>query len=124
MLYKLLADIVVVVHFLWVVFLIFGAFLGARNRAVRRLHVAGLVFALILNIFGWYCPLTHIENWARSQHDPFLAYTGSFIIHYVEELIYVSLSRSSLLLLTLLLCGFNAWYYLRKRIWWQERGTQ
>ena len=121
MLYKFLADTVVLVHFLWVVFLIFGALLGARYRAVRRFHVVGLVFALILNVFGWYCPLTHIENWARSRHDPFLAYTGSFIIHYVEELIYVSLSRSTLLLLTFLLCGFNAWYYLRKRVVWKER---
>ena len=119
MLYKGLADIVVLVHFLWVVFLIFGALLGARYRAVRKFHVVGLVFALILNVFGWYCPLTHIETWARSRHDPFLAYTGSFIIHYVEELIYVSLSRSTLLLLTFLLCGFNAWYYLRKRVVWK-----
>jgi hypothetical protein len=98
------------------VFLIFGAFWGVRNRIVKILHVAGLVFALILNVFGWYCPLTHIEVWARLRHDPSLAYTGSFIIHYVEELIYVNLPRSSLLLITFLLCGFNAGYYLKKKV--------
>ncbi len=119
--YKILADIVVFLHFLWVVFLVFGAFLGVRIRFVKILHVAGLVFALILNLFGWYCPLTHIEVWARLRHDPSLAYMGSFIIHYVEELIYVNLPRSSLFILTFLLCGFNVWYYLRRSTLWKER---
>lgn len=115
MLYRVVADIVVLAHFLWIVFLIFGAFWGVRNRAVKLFHVAGLAFALTLNVFGWYCPLTYIEVWARVRQDPSAAYTGSFIVHYVEELIYVNLPTSSLLLLTLLLCGFNAWYYIRKR---------
>jgi hypothetical protein len=120
MLYKLLADITVLLHLLWIVFLVFGAFLGKRNRVVRILHLGGLVFALVLNVFGWYCPLTHIELWARLRHDPSLAYTGSFIIHYAEELIYINLPRSSLLVLTILLCGFNAWYYLSKGVVWKK----
>lgn len=115
MLYRVIADIAVIVHLIWIVFLIFGAIPGVRFRAARLLHLAGLLFALVLNIFGWYCPLTHLEFWARSRHDPALAYTGSFVIHYAEELIYVSLSRASLVVMTLLLCGFNAWWYLRKR---------
>jgi hypothetical protein len=115
MLYRILADIALLVHFLWIVFLIFGAFLGVRFRAAKVLHIAGLGYALVLNALGWYCPLTHVEIWARTRHDPAIAYTGSFVIHYVEELIYVNLPRSSLLVLTVLLCAFNTWYYLRKR---------
>lgn len=115
MVYKVTADIVVLVHFLWVVFLIFGAFAGVRWRAVKVLHLAGLGYAFVLNLFGWYCPLTHVEVWARSRHDPGLAYTGSFIAHYAEELLYVGLPRHTLLVLTVILCGFNGWYYLRKR---------
>jgi hypothetical protein len=121
MLYKVIADIAVLVHFLWIVFLLFGAFLGVRYRAVKLLHLAGLGYAVVLNLFGWYCPLTHLELWARLRHDPSLAYTGSFIIHYLEDLIYVSLPRSSLLVLTILVCGFNAWYYLRKSALWRRR---
>ncbi|MCK5235647.1 MAG: DUF2784 domain-containing protein [Deltaproteobacteria bacterium] len=108
-------------HLLWIIFLIFGAFLGVRNRVVRILHIAGLAFAVVLNVFGWYCPLTHIELWAKLRHDPSLAYTGSFIIHYAEELIYVNLPHSSLLVLAILLCGINAWYYLSKSAVWKRR---
>ena len=86
MLYKILADIVVLIHFLWIVFLFFGAFWGIKNKAGRIFHLSGLAFAFILQIFDWYCPLTHLEVWLRSKHSPFLTYAASFIIHYVEKI--------------------------------------
>jgi hypothetical protein len=43
-----------------------------------------------------------------------LTYTGSFIIHYVEEIVYVELSRTLVLVLTVILCALNTWLYLRK----------
>jgi len=51
----------------------------------------------------------------RSKHDLTLAYKGSFIIHYVERIVYIELSRHLILILTLFLCGFNAWFYLKKK---------
>lgn len=116
MLYKILADIVVLIHFLWIVFLVFGAFLGIGNRAIKIFHISGLVFAFVIQIFGWYCPLTHLEVWLRAKHDPSLAYAGSFIIHYVEGLIYLEISARLIFSLTLLLIGFNVWFYLRKGV--------
>jgi len=114
--YKILADIVVLVHFLWILFLILGAFPGVRNKAIKIFHISGLVFAFVLQIFGWYCPLTHLEVWLRAKHDPSLAYAGSFIIHYVEGLIYVEISSWLILFLTVLLIGFNVWFYLRRGV--------
>ena len=101
--YKILADIVVLVHFLWILFLIFGAFPGVANKAIKIFHISGLVFAFVSQIFGWYCPLTHLEVWLRAKHDPSLSYTGSFIIHYVEGLIYIEISAGLIFFLTLLL---------------------
>lgn len=90
--FVLLADIIVFIHFLWIVFLIFGALWGRRHRIVKFIHIAGIIFALIIQIFDWYCPLTHLEVWLRKKQDPFLGYKeGSFIIHYVEKLIYIEL---------------------------------
>jgi hypothetical protein len=43
MAYKILADTDAYIHFFWIVFLIFGALLGTRNKAIRILHIAGLV---------------------------------------------------------------------------------
>jgi len=113
--YKILADIIVIIHFLWIVFLIFGVFLGVRYKAVKVFHIAGLAFAFIIQIFDWYCPLTHVEIWLRAKHNPDLAYAGSFIVHYVEKLIYIELPRYAIFILTIILCGFNAWMYRRKR---------
>lgn len=113
--YKIFADIVVIIHFLWIVFLIFGVFLGVKYKAAKIFHIFGLIFAFIIQIFDWYCPLTHLEVWLRSKHDPALAYTGSFIPHYIEKIIYIELPRYTIFILTVILCGFNAWMYLRKR---------
>jgi hypothetical protein len=113
MAYKILADIVVLIHFLWILFLFFGAIWGVRNRPIKIFHLSGLAFAFIIQVFEWYCPLTHLEVWLRSKHSPRLTYAGSFIIHYVEEVVYIDLSRYLVLILTIFLCGFNAWFYLK-----------
>jgi hypothetical protein len=115
MLFKILADIVVLIHFVWILFLFLGGFWGVKNKAVKIFHISGLFFALLIQIFDWYCPLTHLEVWLRSKHNPAITYTGSFIIHYVEKMIYIEISRSLLILFTILLCGINAWLYLKKK---------
>jgi len=112
--YKIFADIVVLIHFLWIIFLITGGFLGRRNRVIKFFHVGGLFFAFIIQIFDWYCPLTHLETWLREKHDPSLSYSGSFIIHYLEKLIYIELSHWIIFILTVLLIIFNAFLYLRR----------
>ncbi len=115
MIYKILADIVVAIHFLWIVFLILGGLLGMRHRVFRIFHISGLVFAFVIQATGWYCPLTDLEVWLRSHQAHGLAYRGSFIIHYMEELVYIDLSHRTIVALTVLLCAFNGWLYLRKR---------
>jgi hypothetical protein len=115
MIFKVLADITVLIHFFWILFLIFGAFLGVRIWLLRIFHISGLAFALILQISGWYCPLTHLEVWLRSKHDPSLSYRSSFIVYYLEKTIYLEISPSSIFLATVFLVGFNLWLYLRKR---------
>ena len=114
--YKILADIVVIIHFLWILFLIFGALPGVRNKAVRIFHISGLFFALVIQKFGWYCPLTHLEVWLRAKHDPSLAYAGSFIIHYVEGLVYIEIPSWLIFSLTLLLTVFNVWFYQKRGV--------
>jgi hypothetical protein len=114
MFYKIAADGVVLIHFLWILFLIFGVFIGKWRRPVKIFHVAGLGFAVIMQIFGWYCPLTHLELWLRKRQDPSLTYSGSFIIHYVEKLVYIELSPEVIFVLTLVLAGMSAYMYLKK----------
>lgn len=114
MIYKILADSVIIIHLLWIVFLITGAWWGRRCRAVGIVHISALVFAFVIGIFGLYCPLTYLENWLRSKYSPAGSYAGSFIAHYAEKIIYINAPPLVLFLLTAILCGFNAWVYFRK----------
>lgn len=50
MFFKIIADIVVLIHFLWIVFLVFGA-LGREIRLIRILHISGIAFAFIIQLF-------------------------------------------------------------------------
>jgi hypothetical protein len=114
MLYKFFADTVVLIHFLWILFLFLGALWGRRNKLVKIFHLSGLALAFIIQILDWYCPLTHLEVYLRSKHASSLTYTGSFIIHYIEKIVYIEISRVLVLILTLFLCGFNLWLYFKK----------
>ena len=116
MVFKILADMVVLIHFAWILFLFLGAFGGSKNRVVKIFHISGLFFAFLIQIFDWYCPLTYLEVWLRSKHSATLAYTGSFIIYYVEKIVYFEIPHLLLILLTILLCGINGWLYFRKEL--------
>ena len=116
MIYKLLADITVITHFLWILFLIFGALLGTSNirwnKVIRIVHITGLISAFIINFLRLYCPLTYLEQWARLKSGS-SSYTGSFITYYLEKLIYPNVSENILFLLTFLLCSFNIYFYVK-----------
>ena len=113
MFYKAAADFVVLVHFFWILFLIFGAFPGRKYLPVKILHIAGLCFSFIMQIFGWYCPLTDLEIWLKIKYEPSLTYKGSFIIHYVEKIVYIELSPWIIFLLTVILIAISVLVYHR-----------
>ncbi len=110
---RVLADVVVVVHLLWVLFLIFGGWWGRTYRPVMLVHVTGLAFAVISQLGGWYCPLTYLESWLRSLQEPAAAYPGSFIAHYAERFVYLEISPSAVFVLTIVLILVQAWLYCK-----------
>jgi hypothetical protein len=99
--YKIAADLVVFIHLVWILFLIFGVLIGRRIRWVMWTHLGGLGFSIVLQIVSAVCPLTYLEVWLRERHDPELAYPGSFITHYVEELVYLQVDQVLLFWLTM-----------------------
>ncbi len=113
MCYHILADIVVVVHLFWILFLILGALWGRKYRLVMLAHGAGLLFAVVSQVVGWYCPLTILEAWLRAQQNAAHDYTGSFIAHYAQKCVYLDISPALIFALTLILVGINGWVYRR-----------
>jgi hypothetical protein len=64
------------------------------------LHIFGLTYSIPLQVFSWICPLTTLEVWLRSRGTADGSYSGDFIVHYLEKLVYMEVPRSLLLLLT------------------------
>src|SRR4030067_2012395 len=98
MYYRLLADFLVATHFLWILFMLAGfvatgiGIFFSKNILnwfwFRTLHLAGMVYVGALSLEGKLCPLTIWENQLRAKADQASIYSGSFIIHYIERLIY------------------------------------
>ena len=91
MIYGLLVLFTVLLHLAWILFLIFGVFLVLKWHRFAWFHLGGLLFSLILNVFGWYCPLTYLENDLRYLQDVESTYSGPFIVEYLERIIYPDL---------------------------------
>ena len=106
------ADLVVILHLVWILFLIFGAVLGRRRVWIMRLHLLGLGFAVVLTAAGWICPLTHLEVWLRRQAGGAgSGYRGTFVGHLVERLVYVNVPRSWVLVVVILIVAVSIWCY-------------
>ena len=89
MAYVLLADLVVLVHFLFVLFAALGALLIIRWRKVLRLHLPAAVWAAWIEFSGKICPLTPLENWLRMRGGG-SGYAGDFVGHYLMPVLYPS----------------------------------
>jgi hypothetical protein len=87
LIYRALADLVLVVHLAFVVFVVLGGFLVLRWRWVAWLHVPAAIWGILIEYAGWTCPLTPLENSLRqSGGEP--GYSGSFIEHYILPVLY------------------------------------
>jgi uncharacterized protein DUF2784 len=106
-----LADLVVVFHFAFVLFVVLGGLLVLRWRWVAFLHVPAALWGAWIELAGWICPLTPLEQSLRLKAGE-QGYSGSFIEHYLLPLLYPSaLTRNIQLLLGCLVLGLNLGIY-------------
>ena len=95
--YQLAADLILLVHALFVLFVVVGlamVLLGAnrgwiwvRNPIFRWAHLGAIVVVMSLTAMGIVCPLTSLEMYFRARGGD-LVYVGSFIAHWLEFLLY------------------------------------
>ena len=89
MIYRLLADAVVVIHALFIVFTVLGGLLVLRWHWVALLHLPAAAWGVIVQVVvGGRCPLTPLEGYFRVRGGE-AGYHDSFIDHYITNLIYV-----------------------------------
>ena len=116
---RLLADLVVVVHLTFVVFVVAGGLLTLRWPAMRWVHLPAAIWGGWIEFSGGICPLTPIENSLRQRAGD-ATYAGDFVGHYLLPVLYPSgLTRPTQWVLGLLVVGVNVavygWGWSRRR---------
>lgn len=81
-----LADLVVVLHVLIVLFLFYGPFMSMKDAWVALFHIPLAVWVTVALIMNLTCPLTPLENYLRKAAGV-QGYEGSFVDHYLGALV-------------------------------------
>ena len=87
MLYQVLADLVVFVHLAFIAFAALGGVLVLWRRGVAWAHVPAVVWAVAVELAGWLCPLTPLENYLLVKAGA-AGYESGFLEHYVFPVLY------------------------------------
>jgi len=87
LIYRALADLVLVVHLTFVLFVVLGGLLVLRWPRAAWLHIPAAIWGVMIEYTGWICPLTPLENSFRARGGE-MGYSGGFIEHYIQPLLY------------------------------------
>ncbi|MCW9025107.1 MAG: DUF2784 domain-containing protein [Gammaproteobacteria bacterium] len=119
--YLFLADLVVLIHFLFIVFALFGGLLLYKWFQLIWLHIPALLWGTYIEITGSICPLTPLEKWFREQAGADI-YEGGFLSYYLVPIIYPPeydanyqlIATTILILLNFIIYFGLIWYRLRR----------
>ena len=93
MIYSFLADLVVLMHLAFIVYVLFGALLILKWPRTVWLHLPTFLWGLTVEFTGWICPLTSLEITLRLMAEV-QNYSSSFVAHYLMPILYpVGLTR-------------------------------
>lgn len=111
--YGALADLVVALHFGFVLFVVLGGLLVLRWRWVALVHLPAAVWGAWIEFSGRICPLTPLENEYRRLGGEG-GYSGGFIEHYILPVLYPhALTRNIQVALGVVVVALNVGLYLR-----------
>ena len=122
MIYGLLADLVLALHALFVVFVVLGGLLALRCRRAVFVHVPCALWGMWVVLAGWTCPLTPLEVALRQQTGEG-GYAGGFLEHYLVPVLYpgdltrgiqIGLGGGVLVLNIAIYAAMTRW-------WWRSR---
>jgi hypothetical protein len=85
--YGLAADLILVLHLLFIVFVVFGGLLSLHRSCWAWVHLPAMVWGVWVEWAGLMCPLTPLENHFRRLASE-QGYEEGFIEHYLVPLIY------------------------------------
>ena len=106
-----MADLVVLLHFAFVLFVVLGGLLVLRWPRLAFVHLPVVAYGAMIELVGWVCPLTPLEKRLRASAG-LQGYEGGFVEHYILPVLYPSgLTRNVQLVLGALVIGINLLIY-------------
>ena len=109
--YEFLATLTLVLHFLFIIFVIFGGLLFFIKKWVILIHLPALIYGIYVEFTQSICPLTYLENFLLQKAN-LATYSTSFIQNYLFPIIYpVNLTKDIQINLAISLIVLNAVIY-------------
>lgn len=108
---QVLADLVLVLHLAFLVFVAAGGLLVRRWPGLAWVHVPAVLWGAIVELAGWVCPLTPLENALRARAGTGTSHTD-FVARYLLPIVYPEgLSRPAQVMLGVLVLVVNGGVY-------------
>jgi len=112
--YHFLAVAVLILHLLWILWVILGALVTRGRPALRYFHIASLIYGIFIEVTPWPpCPLTVLEQWLEERAG-LVPYHEPFLVHYLEAVIYPDIPALLLVGCAVTVCIFNLGIYVAR----------
>ncbi len=85
--HELAADIILIIHFLFILFVIFGALLFFITTKIIFIHIPAFIWGSYIELTNSICPLTYLENWFLHKAN-LTTYSEGFIQNYLVSIVY------------------------------------
>ena len=85
--YEIAANLILIVHFIFILFVIFGALLFFASTKIIFIHIPAIIWGSYIELTNSICPLTYLENWLLQKAN-LTTYSESFIQNYLLPIVY------------------------------------
>ena len=85
--YEMAANLTLIVHFAFILFVVFGALLFFVSTKIVFIHIPAFIWGSYIELTHSICPLTYLENWFLHKAN-LTTYSEDFIQHYLVSIVY------------------------------------
>ena len=109
--YEIAANLILLVHFIFILFVVFGALLFFASAKIIFIHMPAFIWGCYIELTNSVCPLTYLENWFLHKAN-LTTYSVGFIQNYLVPIVYpVSLTKDLQTYLGIALIVINVVFY-------------
>ena len=120
--YEIAANLILIVHFIFILFVVFGALLFFASSKIIFIHIPAFIWGSYITLTNSICPLTYLENWFLNKAN-LTTYSEGFIQNYLVSIVYpTNLTKDlqiylgiTLILINMVIYAFT-YYKMKKNV--------